>query len=90
MDSAETINGVDLVKNSLLYRALCAEREEIKTHKWIESQKEGRDVGFDWALFDWNLRHGHDWRKSHTLSHTKSIEHKDRYGTDYKDVCAGI
>ena len=34
----------DLLKNSSLYREFQAEREEILRHKWIESEKAGRDI----------------------------------------------
>jgi len=40
------------------------EREEILKHKWIESQKRGFDVGFEWALIDWMVHYRHDWRRS--------------------------
>ena len=40
-----------------LYQAFCAEREEILRHKWILSEKEGRDIGFDAALIDWTIHH---------------------------------
>jgi len=53
----------ELVQNSLLYRELMAEREEILRHKWIESEKVGRDVGFDLAVIDWRLRYRSQWRK---------------------------
>ncbi len=46
-----------------LYREFQAEREEILRHKWIESEKAGRDVGFEFALTDWNLRHRAAWRR---------------------------
>lgn len=54
----------ELLKNSLLYREFLAEREEILRHKWIESEKAGRDVGFERALLDWTKRHRADWRAS--------------------------
>src|SRR5216110_1882725 len=52
----------DLVKNSNLYREFQAEREEILKHKWIESEKAGYDIGFEWALTDWILKHRSKWR----------------------------
>ena len=61
---SETIDGNDLVKKSNLYREFQAEREEILKHKWIESEKAGRDIGFEQALTDWILRHRSKWRKS--------------------------
>jgi hypothetical protein len=53
----------DLLRNSLLYRQFQAEREEILKHKWYESEKAGRDIGFDKALTDWALKHRSGWLK---------------------------
>lgn len=52
----------DLVKNSSLYREYLAEREEILRHKWIESEKAGKDIGFERALLDWIIRYRSGWR----------------------------
>jgi hypothetical protein len=57
-------DGADLLKNSSLYREFLAERDEILRHKWIESEKLGRDIGFEKALFDWMLKHRTPWRQS--------------------------
>ena len=54
----------DLLKNSTLYREFQAEREEILKHKWIESEKAGRDIGFEQALTDWIIKHRASWRKN--------------------------
>jgi hypothetical protein len=54
----------DLLKNSSLYREFQAEREEILRHKWIESEKAGKDIGFEQALTDWIIRHRSNWRKN--------------------------
>ena len=48
--SKESSSASDLLKNSSLYREFQAEREEILRHKWIESEKAGRDIGFEQAL----------------------------------------
>ena len=53
-----------MLKNSSLYREFQAEREEILKHKWIESEKAGRDIGFERALTDWIIKHRSKWRKS--------------------------
>ena len=53
-----------LATNTTLYREFQAEREEILRHKWLESEKAGRDVGFAFALTDWNLKHRAEWRRS--------------------------
>lgn len=52
----------DLVKNSSLYREYLAEREEILRHKWIESEKAGKDIGFERALLDWIIKYRSGWR----------------------------
>ena len=62
MKDASTAN--DLLKNSSLYREFQAEREEILKHKWFESEKAGRDIGFEQALTDWIIKHRATWRKT--------------------------
>jgi len=53
-----------LLQNTTLYREFLAEREEILRHKWLESEKAGRDVGFDAALMDWITHHRSGWRSA--------------------------
>ncbi len=67
-ETKPTSTGNDLLTNSSLYREFQAEREEILKHKWIESQKEGRDIGFERALTDWIVRHRTKWRKNRQAS----------------------
>ena len=50
------------VRNSVLYKEFLAERAEILKHKWIESEKAGRDIGFEKALLDWIMKHRSNWR----------------------------
>ena len=50
------------VRNSTLYKEFLAEREEILKHKWIESEKAGKDIGFEKALLDWIVKHRSNWR----------------------------
>jgi hypothetical protein len=54
----------DLVTNSVLYKEFLAERDEILRHKWIESEKIGRDIGFEKALLDWILKYRSGWRSN--------------------------
>ena len=45
----------------------CSRREcieEENKYKWIESEKLGRDIGFERALLDWMLKHRTPWRQS--------------------------
>jgi hypothetical protein len=60
---AEWAGSEDLVKRSLLYRELHAEREEILRHKWFESEKAGRDIGYDLAQVDWHIKHRPQWTR---------------------------
>jgi len=52
----------ELAARSSLYAEFRAEREEILRHKWIESEKAGRDIGFERALIDWTRHHRARWR----------------------------
>jgi hypothetical protein len=52
------------LQRSSLYREFLAEREEILRHKWIESEKAGKDIGFERALLDWIRKHRDGWRES--------------------------
>ena len=61
--------GEDLLKRSSLYREFLAEREEIMRHKWLESEKAGRDIGFEEALTDWIVNHRARWRKERQAPH---------------------
>jgi hypothetical protein len=55
-------SNTQFVKNSVLYKEFLAEREEILKHKWIESEKAGKDIGFEKALLDWIVKHRSNWR----------------------------
>jgi len=61
--NSQKSDGTDFVKNSVLYKEFLAEREEILRHKWIESEKAGRDIGFERALLDWIVKYRSEWRK---------------------------
>jgi hypothetical protein len=53
----------EFVKESALYKEFLAERAEILKHKWIESEKAGKDIGFEKALLDWIVKHRSNWRE---------------------------
>ena len=60
--TTENADNTNLVKNSVLYKEFLAEREEILRHKWIESEKAGKDIGFEKALLDWIVKYRSSWR----------------------------
>ena len=51
-----------ILHNSLLYKNFLSEREEILKHKWLESEKVGKDIGFEKALLSWVCHHRDKWR----------------------------
>ena len=51
-----------VLERSSLYQEFLAEREEILRHKWLESEKAGKDIGFERALLDWIRKHRDGWR----------------------------
>ena len=38
-------------------------RQEIERHKWFESEKAGRDIGFDKAAASWIKLYSKEWLK---------------------------
>lgn len=38
---------------------------EIRKHKWIESEKKGKEIGFASAAVDWIGKYGEEWKKIH-------------------------
>ncbi|MEN8724427.1 MAG: DUF4032 domain-containing protein [Lentimonas sp.] len=58
----------DFAERSSLYQEFLAEREEILKHKWLESEKTGKDIGFERALLDWIRRHRQSWRSHRSKS----------------------
>lgn len=57
-------------QRSSLYQEFLAEREEILRHKWLESEKQGKDIGFERALLDWIRKHRESWRKARKTQST--------------------
>jgi hypothetical protein len=51
----------DFMEGSLLMSEFAAQRDEILRHKWIESEKAKRDIGFEKALMGWILNHRSGW-----------------------------
>ena len=62
--ASDTLHKQGFAKRSTLYQEFLAEREEILRHKWIESEKKGKDIGFERALLDWIRKHRESWRNA--------------------------
>jgi len=63
----EDSKSVELLERSSLYREARAERREVLKHKWLESEKVGRDIGFENALVSWLIYHRAAWRKGRRM-----------------------
>ena len=63
MDDENKLKSDIQIDNSQLYQEFLEERVQILRHKWLESEKEGRDIGFERALLDWVTNHRKKWRK---------------------------
>ena len=63
MDAENKLKSDIQIDNSQLYQEFLEERGQILRHKWLESEKEGRDIGFERALLDWVTNHRKKWRK---------------------------
>ncbi len=44
-----------------IYSKFIDMKNEIMKHKWIESEKAGKDIGFEKALVDWIEKHRTGW-----------------------------
>ena len=44
-----------------IYSMFIDMKAEILKHKWIESEKVGKDIGFENALVDWVNKHRTGW-----------------------------
>ena len=48
-------------------------KEEILRHKWLESEKAGRDVGVLAAAYDWRLKYYRYWREYHAMGEPANL-----------------
>lgn len=53
------------------YAEFQAELAEIHRHKWLVSEKEGCDIGFERALTEWVSKHRQPWR--HRRNQSESV-----------------
>jgi hypothetical protein len=52
------------LEETCFYKEFLAEKEEIMKHKWYESERAGRDIGFARALIDWTVKFKTKWCQS--------------------------
>lgn len=51
----------EFYKDSKLYKLAIEEKKEIDRLKWLESEKEKRDIGIDKAIIIWVSKHRSKW-----------------------------
>ena len=64
----------DFVKRSSLYQEFLAEREEILRYKWLESERLGKDIGFERAPLDWIRKHRDGWRSARRNPESDNVD----------------
>lgn len=48
-------------------------KEEILRHKWLESEKAGRDIGVLAAAYDWRIKYYPYWKQYHATGETVDL-----------------
>lgn len=52
------------VENSEFYRIYIMEQKEIEKHKWVLSERAGREIPWNEARWSWDMLHRKEWLKS--------------------------
>jgi hypothetical protein len=63
-ETTSTIDGLDELLTKMFGTA-APPKEEILRHKWLESEKAGRDIGVLAAAYDWRVKYYPNWREYH-------------------------
>tara|TARA_B110000495_G_scaffold193911_1_gene199628 strand:- start:1938 stop:2159 length:222 start_codon:yes stop_codon:yes gene_type:complete len=66
----------ELYEKSLYYRHIVDECGEIDKHKWIESEKLGKDIGKDTARWSWISHHKNNWHSHWIKENLSHLENK--------------
>ena len=66
----------ELYEKSLYYRHVVDETNEIDRHKWIESEKLGKDIGKDRAQWSWISTHKNKWHSKWISRNLKHLSDK--------------
>jgi hypothetical protein len=66
----------ELYEKSLYYRHVVDESVEIDKHKWLESEREGYDIGKDKARWSWVMHHKNEWHSYWIEKNLSDIDNK--------------
>jgi hypothetical protein len=50
-------------KTDPLAEIIQSQQEEINIYKWIESEKAGCDIGWEYAAHEWSHKHFPEWKR---------------------------
>jgi hypothetical protein len=62
------------VTKSQLWKLFLKERDEILRYKWIQSEKEGYDIGMERAIREWLQKHHEKWAAANPAEQEKKDE----------------
>jgi len=62
--SEGTESSEDWIQSTSLFAHWSAMKEQILLHKWYESEKAGRDIGWDKAAANWMIHHRSEYVES--------------------------
>lgn len=54
----------DIELRASYFQEFLAERMKIGEHKWLESERQQRDIGWEAALMGWVQDHRSTWKKT--------------------------
>lgn len=63
----------DFLSNSFLFKLFLEERQEILRHKWVLSERAGKDIGYEVALNSWLRNHRQKWWKTQLKNQPPTI-----------------
>jgi len=66
----------EMYERSLYYRHVVDETNEIDVHKWIESEKAGKDIGINKARLSWIINHKNKWHTDWIKENLSDVDNK--------------
>lgn len=75
LPETETASAIDDLDELLtnMFGTPAPPKEEILRHKWLESEKAGRDIGVLAAAYDWRLKYYQYWKQYHASGEPASL-----------------
>jgi hypothetical protein len=71
-ETTSTVEGLDELLTDMFGKA-APPKEEILRHKWLESEKVGRDIGLLAAAHDWAVKYYPYWKEYHVSGESSAM-----------------